>query len=317
MFFRQPRSTEMKDDFRRLLNRFTIGHVSMQIVTLTTLRRWLKHSLRRIQPRVRHAYSAMSWNESRVKLPQKHRSLLETIRKDGIAITHVEELGWQSQFDALSEVVSELLAAPMQASPKKKYLYPILEPGGQQADPDDIFLRFSLQPLPLQLASNYLRCFARLYGNELWLNVPIATAASDAQLWHRDPGDSRLFKMFVAFSELTLETGAFYYIPGSHEFGERSSLSPPEFHDGKTNRTNDDQMRAVVPESKWRICTGRRGTVILADTRGYHKGGLVERGERVLLQTLYTRHLYYKRPVVPRVRAAPHVTSPLQSWAVT
>lgn len=198
-----------------------------------------------------------------------YQPLLETIRRDGIAITHVDDLGWQPTFEKLQDAVSAVLAGPRQMSQQKPYLYSLLEPNGPQRDPDDVFLQFALQQLPLQLASNYLRCFARLYGNELWLNIPVAAEPSDAQFWHRDPGDTRLLKTFIAFTDLTVETGAFYYVPGSHEFGHRSNLTPEQFFDGKAHRTNDEQMRRVVSQDQWRVCTGRVGTVIFADTRGY------------------------------------------------
>ena len=41
-------------------------------------------------------------------------------------------------------------------------------------------------------------------------------------------------------------------------------------------------MAEVVPAERWVKGTGPRGTLIFADTRGYHKGGLARERDRLL-----------------------------------
>ena len=56
-------------------------------------------------------------------------------------------------------------------------------------------------------------------------------------------------------------------------------------------------MSAVVPESEWTLCEGRPGTVVFADTCGYHKQVKPESDERMLL----VAHYVSGTPFVPRV----------------
>lgn len=47
-------------------------------------------------------------------------------------------------------------------------------------------------------------------------------------------------------------------------------------------------MKQIYSPSEWKINTGPSGTVVLADTNGYHKGLKPESGHRVLLNLQYT-----------------------------
>ena len=103
-----------------------------------------------------------------------------------------------------------------------------------------------------------------------------------------------MLKMFFMISEMTLENGAFSYIPDTQWSGRRATLAPPAIYDG-TERTLDAQMRQVVPESDWVTVVGGPGTIIFADTRGFHKGGFVHRGRRLLFIANYNRWLFTYR----------------------
>jgi hypothetical protein len=90
-------------------------------------------------------------------------------------------------------------------------------------------------------------------------------------------------------SDLTMENGAFSYIPGSHTGGRYKSLRPLVIYEGKVPRTLDEQMKTVVPESEWVTPIGGPGTIIFADTSGFHKGGYVLNGRRLLFNAMYNR----------------------------
>jgi hypothetical protein len=47
-------------------------------------------------------------------------------------------------------------------------------------------------------------------------------------------------------------------------------------------------MAAVVPESQWIPCVGPKGTIVFADTRGYHKGGLARERDRIMYTCMFT-----------------------------
>lgn len=47
-------------------------------------------------------------------------------------------------------------------------------------------------------------------------------------------------------------------------------------------------MNASIPKEGWITATGPKGTVVLADTRGYHKGGLVREHDRIVYVCTFT-----------------------------
>ena len=47
-------------------------------------------------------------------------------------------------------------------------------------------------------------------------------------------------------------------------------------------------MNAVYPEDKWVRAVGKKGTIIFADTRGYHKGGEARTKDRLMFTCMYT-----------------------------
>jgi hypothetical protein len=53
-------------------------------------------------------------------------------------------------------------------------------------------------------------------------------------------------------------------------------------------RWNDQQMAEVVPAEKWIKAIGPAGSIVFADTRGYHKGGLAREHDRLLYTCLFT-----------------------------
>jgi hypothetical protein len=59
-------------------------------------------------------------------------------------------------------------------------------------------------------------------------------------------------------------------------------------HFEKKERVGDEEMAKVIAPNEWKICTGRADTVIIADTRGYHKGLQPRQGHRQLLTFQYT-----------------------------
>jgi hypothetical protein len=83
-------------------------------------------------------------------------------------------------------------------------------------------------------------------------------------------------------------TGPFTYAPGTHPKGTVTREPEFLFKDGKTPRSNDDQVGKLVPPEKWMRGIGPAGTMIFADTRGLHKGGLAKTRERYLYTAEFT-----------------------------
>ena len=150
---------------------------------------------------------------------------------------------------------------------------------------DDPLLKVALDRKLLEIVSSYLGLWPCLHSVGAWLNYPTDAPAQISQLWHRDPEDLRLIKAFIYLVDVDEQRGPFTYIPGTHPFGPEAAGSRKL---EKKKRVPDDRMNRFFPPESWRVCTGPAGTMILADTLGYHRGGKPTAGTRILVTFTYT-----------------------------
>src|SRR6185312_9467954 len=87
-------------------------------------------------------------------------------------------------------------------------------------------------------------------------------------------------KLFYYLTDVDEGAGPFTYARGSHRHPER--VAPYQRLDGETPRSDDAQLATLYPPEAWVTAYGTKGTLVFADTRGYHKGGWSRRSERVL-----------------------------------
>ena len=158
--------------------------------------------------------------------------------------------------------------------------YPLLEP-------DNIFARFALQHPILEVANAYFGMYTRLRYYNVWHTFATKDQARQSQLWHRDREDFKILKVFVYLSDVDEGAGPLTYAMGS-QLSRGLRRNPEYFVEGGVKRSNDAQMAAVVPPSEWLKATGPRGTIVFADTSGYHKGGLARERDRLMYVCMFT-----------------------------
>jgi len=233
---------------------------------------------------------------------QESNRVVNELRENGIAVTDVEKLGLNG--DLIRNLMKEcqsLAESPHAlaigedrhdniSGVKKSFFFRLLGHDTICVDRADIFSRMALDPILLSIANEYLRCYSRLTRYNVWLNLPSHEDPKSSQLWHRDYGDGVMLKIFLMVSSVNKENGAFSYIPCTQLGGRRRDLDPPVIYElGNRQRTLDEQMSEVVAESEWVTPSGGPGTIIFADTSGFHKGGFVQSGRRLLFKAYYTR----------------------------
>jgi hypothetical protein len=221
--------------------------------------------------------------------------VLECLNRDGVAVTSTQALlGAESCYPELVRAVDrheremaaeiaafrESMIAGTQTA-RKKYILGLLSEN-RPLDATDIYTRFALQePIP-QIVNAYYGMCVTLCQCNVWHNFVTREAPSQSQLWHRDPEDRYIVKVFVYMVDVDDGSGPFVYAAGSHPKGKLARDPAYTHKDGNTPRSDDAQMAAVVPETRWVKCVGARGTMVFADTRGYHKGGLARERDRLL-----------------------------------
>jgi len=221
--------------------------------------------------------------------------IAQQIAREGIAFGPSENYLSEDGLRALAEASASILAlsrsnevqatiAKGNSEYKKPYLINLL-PWDHQHALDSPLVRLGLDQKLLETVSLYLGLWPRLHAIGAWLNFPTQGEATEAQLWHRDPEDLRLIKVFIYLNDVDEKRGPFCYIPRTHPFSEGAAIVP-QHKDSK--RITDEEMRLTFPSEKWISCTGPANTMILADTVGYHRGGKPVEGNRILITFTYT-----------------------------
>ena len=228
------------------------------------------------------------------------RSVLTDLNRDGIAITTARKL--LSDFTYYQELKTEVerieqkLAQELDQARKnaegvaehKTFIFNLL--GDRPTlDPQDVMVRFALQRELLQLANAYFGMLTHFRFYNVWHTFATQAPARCSQLWHRDPEDHLILKVFVYLSDVDEGAGPFTYAPGTHLKG-RIHKEPEYFRETnhRAKRSEDEQMAAVVPPERWIKGLGDAGTIIFADTRGYHKGGLARTHDRIMYNCMFT-----------------------------
>ena len=229
--------------------------------------------------------------------------LFADLKKDGIGVSSVESLlGDVSLLHELQSSVAKLEAEQTQEIDKarqsadleleqKAFLY---RPLGKEPafDPGSIFLRIALRPEIVRVVNAYFGLFAELRYFSIWHSFASKAPARRSQLWHRDREDQRVVKGFIYLSDVEEGYGPFTYGRGTHDRG-RLHREPESFKEaGHGNpRSTDEQMAEVLPRERWHQALGEPGTLILADTTGYHRGGLARLGDRLLFTFMFVSPL--------------------------
>jgi hypothetical protein len=230
-------------------------------------------------------------------VPPELVDLVARLRRDGVVITDFATVfGETGLYDAAAaEARKRYEALPKEGAAaesgsKASFLTKLGDPSYDVSHP---FAAIALHPRALAVANGYLHMRSTLRALDVWHTHPTEGPAIQTQLWHRDADDLVNLKMFVYFTDVRRPAGPLCYARGTHPFGSRRELPEGD----EQARSNDDQMRAVSPESEWVLCEGPPATVVFADTCGYHKQLKPESGERMLLVS----HYVSGTPMVPRV----------------
>ena len=139
----------------------------------------------------------------------------------------------------------------------------------------------------LDVANAYLRLWAKLSYVDLWYTAqqPAGDERVASQNWHVDFDDRHLLKAFVYLSDVGTGHGPFEYVPGSQPGGRHHDVRPwvPMGY----GRVDDADVAQSVPAEEIASFTGPKGTLILCNTSGLHRGGFATAGPRVLATATY------------------------------
>ena len=144
------------------------------------------------------------------------------------------------------------------------------------------WLRLAFDNRVLDVVNHYLRVWGKLTYLDLWYAMPSGERLSriGSQRWHRDPEDKRMLKLYLYLADASAASGPLQYIPDSCRGGRYEHTWPRRRPDG-IPYPPQETIEAEIGPSNWITCTGPKGTLVLCDTSGLHRGGINTNGRRV------------------------------------
>ena len=141
-------------------------------------------------------------------------------------------------------------------------------------------INFANQDFLLKNIEQYFgfKPYLRNLNVQLDFDNPSMTSPGSTQHFHRDYDDIKLVKVFFYLTDVKdLNFGPF-------EFIEKSHLKP-WYHKYSDHVKNNTFLESSPQKNS---CLGENGTLIMADTNGYHRGHNLKNNYRVLVYVMYT-----------------------------
>jgi hypothetical protein len=240
--------------------------------------------------------------------------VLADLDRDGVALTSVSAL--LPERSVYDELLRDARALDLHASDavEKDFNRMLLGEGNLVLDPGSVYARFALQSPLLEIINAYFGMWTRLRYYNVWHTDVTVGPPKQSQLWHRDREDRLILKCFVYLSDVDDGAGPFTYARGTHPKGEVPIVEA--FDEDGVQRSTDEQMERVVPRERWLSAQGAAGTIVIADTRGYHKGGLARRQPRLMYNCMWTSPTSGSREWFDAPPAAPREPDPMRARAL-
>jgi hypothetical protein len=232
-------------------------------------------------------YYLALWKHSR-KLPELEegdRHILNALKKDGVCITTLADLGLNSSSELLKAAYHQL---SQMENPNNDHLdqkLPQISTVTGLAE----FYAWGKEKRLFNIIENYIGLPVAFHGVHLRKDFP-SKHQFGTLLWHSDAEDRRIIKIFIYLNDVEEKTGPFEYIPRSLTLLFSWNYFRLYYKLFKSNYLgiDDEEVKPIIPKSAWKSCPGAAGTVILVDTKNALHHGTVRTEERAALFFCYT-----------------------------
>ncbi|MBE9197775.1 MULTISPECIES: phytanoyl-CoA dioxygenase [unclassified Nodularia (in: cyanobacteria)] len=229
------------------------------------------------------SYRSLCWQHGK-KLPvlaASDRVILDSIKRDGIHITNLTELGLTS--------TSKLLSSAYRLLPSMG----TANYSSSTQNPPEIFIVTDLpsfynwgkEQRLFNIIENYIGLPVAYHGVHLRKDFA-NTEQFQTLLWHKDIEDRRILKIIIYLTDVEEKHGPFEYVPIS--LISRAKAYRIQRKIKNLGGIDDQTLNKIVPKSAWKSCPGKAGTVIFADTRRILHHGTLRTEERSTLFFAYT-----------------------------
>jgi hypothetical protein len=151
---------------------------------------------------------------------------------------------------------------------------------------DGGLVKLFLQNPFIEIAEKYYNELPKIRNITMWTHpyTPDRDNRVGAQKWHRDQEDYKILKVFINFSNISLENGATEFCVKTQHNGSLGHIHPQIFLDKKPYKTFTPSKNQEIVNA-----AGDIGTVSFINTNGLHRGGKVNKGLRLLAQACFLK----------------------------
>ncbi|WP_375509607.1 phytanoyl-CoA dioxygenase [uncultured Nostoc sp.] len=232
-------------------------------------------------------YYVARWKHSRnlPALEGSDRNILKALKKDGVCITTLADLGLNSSSELLKAAYHQL--SQMENSNNHHLDEKLPQITIVTGLPE--FYAWGIEKRLLNIIENYIGLPVAFHGVHLRKDFP-SKHQFGTLLWHSDAEDRRIIKIFIYLNDVEEKTGPFEYLPRSLTSLFSWSYFQLYYKLWKSGYIGieDEQVKPVIPKSAWKSCPGPAGTVILVDTKNTLHHGTVRTEDRSTLFFCYT-----------------------------
>ncbi|WP_152053200.1 hypothetical protein [Tautonia marina] len=153
--------------------------------------------------------------------------------------------------------------------------------------------QLALHPDIISLVNHYFHLYSKVMTPSYWNTLVSGSATPrSSQQWHRDYEDVQVVKAFVYLNDVDDGNGPFHYMRKTHA-GVGRWTNPKTWRDSEGGvRAHEDDLFQVFDPQRCEKITGTVGTMFIADTKGYHRGGLAIDRTRELAFTSYKSPIF-------------------------
>lgn len=258
----------------------------------------IRNKLSDLRSEIAYKVSLIKHAKNLPSLDPFEQSIVDTLKREGVCVTSLENLGLTSTSQLLDAAKSQL--ANMEAnisngkdtSSQSAANLPKIYTVTDLAE----FSTWAREERLVKIIENYVGLPIAFQGVHLRKDITNKTQVGP-QLWHKDSEDRRILKIIVYLNDVSEKTGPFEYLPKSVASIFRLAYWRMYYQIMKTGFVgiSDEELTKIFPKSTWKSCPGPAGTVVFVDTKAVFHHGTLRTEERSALFFVYTAK-HPKRP---------------------
>ena len=146
----------------------------------------------------------------------------------------------------------------------------------------------------INLVESYFESKAYILDlNMWWSNVSNKVDSFSAQDFHFDLDSIKFLKVFIYLKDVTENKGPHVYVEGSHKLFSK----PYEILKRGYSRVSDSEILKYYDQIKIHKIVGKKGTIIIGDTKCFHKGLVPKDGNRLIFELTFSNSKFGSKKI--------------------